>query len=215
VGNGASGKASARDTLVSATIAHLARYGPVGTQPQEICAELGISKALVNYHFGGREGLIAEAITVAYEGQSVVVEMAARMDDGVSASDTLERIIEERVQWAVANPGLAAAGAYPELAVGRSTFSDEQLARLHAAGERNFAGIETVVRAARAELTDGRPFDAEHEGRIMAAIVGWIMLGMVVWSSGTYLPTQHIQPAVGFDTARQHLHLLIREALVR
>lgn len=201
---------------MSATIGHLARYGPVGTQPQEICAELGISKALVNYHFGGREGLIAEAITVAYEGQSaVMVEMAARVDDGVPASEILERIIDERVQWATANPGLAAAGAYPELAVGRGTISDEQLARLHAAGARNFAAIEAVVRAARVELTDGQPFEVEHESRIMAAIIGWMMLGMMVWSSGNYLPTQGVQPTVGFDAARQHLYSLIRDAIVR
>ncbi|MEN9644353.1 MAG: hypothetical protein RL238_1022, partial [Actinomycetota bacterium] len=44
---------SARDALVTTAIEHLAKFGPVGVQPQEICAELGISKALVNYHFGG------------------------------------------------------------------------------------------------------------------------------------------------------------------
>ena len=36
-----------------------------------------MSKALVNYHFGGREGLIAEAMVVGYEGYVALLMQAA------------------------------------------------------------------------------------------------------------------------------------------
>ena len=201
---------------MSTTIGHLAKFGPVGTQPQDVCAELGISKALVNYHFGGREGLIAEALTVAYEARSKeMAEVAWSVQMGASATAALESMIESHVRWGGEHPGLAAATAYPELAVGRGVITDEQLARLRAAGEQNFASMQAVILAARLELADGRPFDADHEPRVMAAIVGWVTLGMMVWNGGTYLPTQGIEQQVGFDVARQQLHSLIRDALTR
>lgn len=210
------GRTSARDALVCTTIEHLARYGPVGAQPQDVCAELGISKALVNYHFGGREGLIAEAVTVAYETRSKdMAEMARSVQLGAPATEVLEALIESQVRWGVEHPGLAAATAYPDLAVGRGTMTTDQLARLRAADDQNFASVHTVVVAARLELTDGTPFEGEHEARMMSAVIGWMTLGMLVWSGGTCLPTQGIEEHMGFDIARQHLHVLIRESLTR
>ncbi len=205
---------SSRDALVAATVDHLAKYGPVGTQPQDVCAELGISKALVNYHFGGREGLIAEALTVAYEARSKeMAEVAQSVQLGAPATAALESIIESHVRWGGEQPGLAAATAYPELAVGRSAITQPQLDRLRAAGEQNFASMQSVVLAARLELTGGRPFEGEHAARVMAAIIGWMTLGMLVWNGGTYLPTQGIEQQVGFDAARQHLYAIVRDAL--
>ena len=107
MGTTAKSRVSARDALVSTTIGHLAKFGPVGTQPQDVCAELGISKALVNYHFGGREGLIAEALTVAYEARSKeMAEVAWSVQMGASATAALESMIESHVRWGGEHPGL-------------------------------------------------------------------------------------------------------------
>lgn len=216
MGTGEKGRVSARDVLLTATVDHLARFGPVGAQPQDVCAELGVSKALVNYHFGGREGLIAEALTVAYEARSKeMADLASSVQSGASATEVMEAMIESHVRWGGEHPGLAAAMAYPELAVGRGTITRDQLDRLHAAGEQNFASMQQVVLAARLELTGGRPFDHEHEARVMAAIVGWMTLGMLVWNGGTYLPTQGIEQQVGVAAVRQHFYSLVRDALTR
>lgn len=201
---------------MAATVEHLATYGPVGAQPQDVCAELGISKALVNYHFGGREGLIAEALTVASETRSTAVaEVAWSVQMGASATAALESIIEEQVRWGGEHPGLAAATAFPELAVGRGALTPTQLDRLRAAGAQHFASMQSVVVAARLELTDGRPFEGDQEARVMATIIGWMTLGMVVWSGSPALPTHGIEPAVDRDVAHQHLHALIRDTLTR
>ena len=207
---------SARDALVTTTIVHLAQLGPVGVQPQEICAELGISKALVNYHFGGREGLIAEAVTTAFERHSAhLVELAGRVDDGIPATAALEALIEYQVRWGSEQPGLVAATAHPDVAVGRGNLSDAQHERMAGARARNFAAMQKVVIAARAELTDGRPFGTEAEARQMAAVIGWITLGMLTWNGGMFLPMRNDEVQGQFDQTRQFLHSLIREALVR
>ena len=56
-----------RAALVEATLDSLGELGPSGVHPADICEELGLSKALVNYHFGSRDGLVAEAMALGYE----------------------------------------------------------------------------------------------------------------------------------------------------
>src|SRR4051794_18392904 len=112
-------RTTARETLVAATIDHLSRYGPVGVQPQEICRELGISKALVNYHFGTREGLIAEAMVDAYE-RYVEQLMSAAEAAGQDPVDRLFAWIDRQIQWTDDHHGLAAALDFPEAALGRA-----------------------------------------------------------------------------------------------
>ncbi|MEN9645396.1 MAG: hypothetical protein RL238_2065, partial [Actinomycetota bacterium] len=202
--------------LVTTAIEHLAKFGPVGVQPQEICAELGISKALVNYHFGGRDGLIAEAVTVAYERHSArAVELANRIDDGVSPAATLEALIEFQVQWGGDQPGLAAAITYPDIAVGRGAVSEQQQVRMADAGQRNFAALHRVLVATRSELSGGRGFADEMQEWQTAAIIGWITLGMLSWNGGMFLPMQRTGLQDEFDRTRQQLHTLIRDALSR
>ena len=205
----------ARDALVATAIEHLAKLGPVGVQPQEICAELGVSKALVNYHFGGREGLIAEAVTTACERHADELgELAGRIDSGVSPSATLEAMIEHQVRWGGEQPGLVAAASHPDIAVGRGTLTDQQRQRMAESGERNFAAVHKVLVAARAEL-GGREFGSDAEARQLAAIVGWVTLGMLTWNSGMFLPSSTEEIAAGFEHTRQQLYALLRAALAR
>lgn len=206
----------ARDALVATAIEHLAKLGPVGVQPQEICAELGVSKALVNYHFGGREGLIAEAVTTACERHSEELRVLAdRIDIGVSPSATLEAMIEHQVRWGGERPGLVAAASHPDIAVGRGTLTDEQRQRMAESGERNFAAVHKVLVAARAELGGGRTFSSDAEAQQLTAIVGWVTLGMLTWNSGVFLPSGTGEAAAGFEHTRQQLYALLRAALAR
>ena len=115
-------RSSARDQLITAAVEHLSVHGPAGLQPQEICQELGLSKALVNYHFGGREGLIAEAMVVGYE-RYVEVLMEAADAAGPDQVARLMAWIDRQVEWTTEHRGLAAALDFPDVAFGRQMFS--------------------------------------------------------------------------------------------
>ena len=65
----------ARAALLEGALDALSARGPASVHPQGICESLGLSKALVNYHFGNRERLIAEAAVTGYE--RYVDELAA------------------------------------------------------------------------------------------------------------------------------------------
>ena len=203
--------------LIAAAIDHLSRLGPAGVQPQEICRELGISKALVNYHFGTREGLIAEAMVAGYE-QYVLQLMAAADAAGADPVDRLMAWIDRQIEWTSEHRGLAAALDFPDVALSQPLDPDSELyERLNEAGGRNFANLQLLVLDARAHLKqaehDYEP-DATEIG-LTAAVVGWITLGMAVWVGGNHLPTQRPALRAMFPIAREHVRTLIVEMLAR
>ncbi len=207
---------TARDSLVTATVEHLSRYGPAGVQPQEICRELGISKALVNYHFGTREGLIAEAIVVGYE-QYVDALMAAVATAGDDPIDRLFAWIDRQIEWTTEHAGLAAALDFPDAAIGRTALGVDLEDRMGEAGTRNFANLQLLVLDARTQLKEGDPAwspDGTEVG-LTAAFIGWTVLGLSVWKGGNHLPTRQKVVRDMLPIAREHMRTLIIEMLSR
>jgi AcrR family transcriptional regulator len=76
-----------REEILSATVALLDRIGLAATRVTDVAGELGISTALVFYHFGTKEALVAEAFAHA------VVRDLTQLDDATrAAADPLERL---------------------------------------------------------------------------------------------------------------------------
>ncbi|MEN9823847.1 MAG: hypothetical protein RLZ04_2273, partial [Actinomycetota bacterium] len=97
-----------RDALVEAVLAELSEKGPANIFPNDISVALGLSKSLVNFHFGGRDGLIAEAMALGYERYVDTVWAAAQ----AAGDDPVARLmawIDAQYEWTIANAGLAAA----------------------------------------------------------------------------------------------------------
>jgi AcrR family transcriptional regulator len=206
---------NARSQLVETAIRHLSVQGPSGVQPQEVCRELGLSKALVNYHFGGRDGLILEAMATAYD-EYVELLSAAADAAGDDPVDRLFAWIDRQVEWTSANPGVAAALDFPGL-VGGAGAHPEAEQRLVAAGTRNFANLQTLVRAARAHLlgvADPADLDAAEVG-LTGAVIGWLTLGMSVWVGGNHLPTRQAGKRTFLPHARAHVRTMVTEMLSR
>jgi AcrR family transcriptional regulator len=210
-------RANARDALVTAAIDHLSRLGPSAVQPQEICRELGISKALVNYHFGTREGLIAEAMVTGYE-QYVVDLMDAADAAGSDPVDRLMAWIDRQVEWTTEHRGLAAALDFPDVALSTPLDPDGELfVRLNNAGERNFANLQLLVLDARAHLKRDDPdyiADVTEVG-LTSAVIGWVTLGLAVWVGGKHLPTQRPSLRAMLPVAREHVRTIVIELLSR
>ncbi len=209
-------RVTARDTLIAAAVDHLSRYGPAGLQPQEICRELGISKALVNYHFGTREGLIAEAMTLGFE-QYVDAVTSAVDAAGPDPLDRLFAWIDRQIEWTNEHSGLAAALDFPDAALGRSTLDPDLAERLGTAGSRHFANLQLLVLDARKHLKAHDPAwspDGTEVG-LTSAVIGWMTLGVSVWSGGNHLPTRDPRMRALLPAAREHMRTLLVEMLSR
>jgi len=177
-----------------------------------------MSKALVNYHFGGREGLIAEAMVVGYE--AYVAELMLAAD--AAGADPVARLmawIDRQVEWTTEHRGLAAALDFPDVALGRQSLSmtPDLAERLAVAGARNFANLQLLVLDVRTHLVrdrEGWQPDATEVG-LTSAVIGWITLGLAVWVGGNHLPTRQPSLRSFLPLAREHVHTLIVEMLSR
>ena len=203
----------AREALVEAALVQLRTNGPGGVRPHEISRELHLSKALVNYHFGGRDGLVAEAMAVGYERYVDTLQAAAEAA-GAEPLDRLMAWINTQVDWTVANAGLAAALNFSTFYARGAVAESEAVTRMHDAGVRNFANLRQLVAAAGASV---RADDAATPDAVAvaldAAVIGWATLGFSVWLAGNHLPTQELAVQSHIPLAREHLRRVVVDML--
>ncbi len=79
-----------REEILSATVELLDRLGLAATRVADVADSLGVSTALVFYHFGSKDDLVAEAFAHAVERDLVRLDKAAHGDDPL---DRLRRVL--------------------------------------------------------------------------------------------------------------------------
>ena len=200
--------------MVEAALVRLVELGPAKVHPKDICEELGVSKALVNYHFGGRDGLLAEAMVLGYQ-RYVDTLWAAAEAAGTDPVARLLAWVDRQIDWTRANAGLAMALNFPKYASElEDAVAEVTTKELNVAGTRNFANLQRLVAAARRELRPGvGDTDEQVQVALDSALVGWLTLGVSVWTAGQHLPTQELGASPLVDTARQHVRDRILEML--
>lgn len=193
------------EQLVEKALELLAVLGPERLKVQDVCQALGCSKALVNYHFGSRDGLIHHAIALGYERyvDHLWAESQAAGDDPV---DQLLSWIDAQVDWTVANAGLAMALNFSALAaVHPLEFPPEIQERLGACGVRNFENLATLLAAARRATAPDLVEVDEVTNALDSAVVGWTTLGLSVWLAGRHAPTSDYRQDSLIDAGREHM----------
>jgi AcrR family transcriptional regulator len=179
--------ANGRAAILERAIEVARASGPSSVHPNQICSELGVSTSLVNFHFGGRDGLLVEVILAS--AQSYVDELASAM--GAAGANPVEALLawmEAQVEWTAAHPGLAAAFHFPEHAssIG-SGFPDEALESLRSCFEQHDREVQGLVAEALRSLA-GESRE-EQDADLDSSLVGWIAAGLSVCSAGSPLLT--------------------------
>lgn len=206
-------RSAGRETLVEAVLAELSVKGPANIYPNDISTGLGLSKSLVNFHFGDRDGLVAEAVALGYERYVEILWSAAE----AAGSDPIARLlawIDAQFEWTIENVGLAAALNFPYESAALDGVSNPAVAaRLTDTGRGNLLNLATLV-------GDGlRHFHGPDvdELRIYmdTGVIGWMTLGMSVFTSGRHLPTRDLPERSFTEQAKQHMHNTVIEMLKR
>ena len=210
-----------RERIVYLTIEELCQAGPGDFNAKDVCDRLGVKYPMINYYFAGRDGLIAEAVALAYE-RSVdelreVVNAAPR-----DPEKRMRAWIDHDITLARAQKGLGVLKQYPIITKGSYEMLKDDL---HGQLQRAFEFYLAIVNILIADLRAGRvtdiDFDADHVPRrkllsnptiaLDTASVTWALHGLVMWSTGSHLvSSRSADPDFSTELAvRRHINNII------
>jgi AcrR family transcriptional regulator len=95
-----------RAGLLAVAADEFAQRGFSGARLEVIAQELGITRAMIYYYFGGREGLYVAVLEDAY--RSIWLAEQALNAHGLEPEAALRRLVEFRVDYYIANPTFVA-----------------------------------------------------------------------------------------------------------
>jgi AcrR family transcriptional regulator len=193
---------SNRDRLIYLTMREVAVVGPATFNTAGVCDTLGISYPMVNYYFGNRDGLLAEAAQATY------VRYIAKLWAAVEAAprtpvDRLRAYLVAHLRLNVEIRGWGAVLNYPIFSSTIAQLLDERFGEEHHRHfELNMARVGQLI----LDLWDDRvtAFDypageiprdemMQQPGLMeAAATLSWAALGVAVWRSGRHSPSRGI-----------------------
>ncbi len=212
-----------RTQILELTIDELSENGIERFRPENVCERLHITRSLINHHFGNRDKLVSEAMTIAYERYVQVLRAAALAADTPMAR--LEAWMLAQVKWTRQNRGLAALIQlpHPDLAkLQRSMFAAE----LEHTFKLNMNVLAELIRGAQTGTTSSLEFedvDAEFARMftdlsffMLVASVGLSALGTSIWAAGANMPATGISEYFLNDIVlMQHLRWVAASAAAR
>ena len=207
-----------RAAILKATGDKVSKYGPSAVLIGELCQQLGVSPSLVNYHFGNRNGLLAES--VVHEMEECVAEMNRRTF--AFTGDPVQQLRERiafRLAWTAEHPGIEAMTNYAfimdpageiltgdmEARIGQVTASD--LTGLHAVLYGIFEGTARRGPVRETEML------AVPELLDLTAYLALAVLGVMTWATGQHPSNRTLseeQGEVARNAQRSYVDRLIR-----
>jgi len=198
-------RSDTRKLLIELTMREVAKVGPGAFRTRAICTELGVAHPVVQYHFGNRDGLIAEAAQVLYARYVDLlweaVEAAPR-----TPLERLRSFLHTGLHLSIEMRGWGAVlNYYPSYSSAMAVLVAKHLQERHTRlYERNLAMIAQLVADVWADrITDGAPPlveaqvpDGDGPPAVLelrpelAAIAGMLfsLHGLTVWRAG-HVPT--------------------------
>ena len=193
---------SNRDRLVYLTMQEVALVGPASFNTSGVCDALGISYPMVNYYFGNRDGLMAEAAHTTY------VRYVDKLWQAVGCAERdpearLSAYLSAHRRLNVEIRGWGAVLNYPIFSATISTLLEERFGEDHRRHfELNMARLGRLI----LDLWEGRVTDvaytvddyprddllADRDLLEAVAAVSWSTLGVAVWNAGRHSPSRGI-----------------------
>jgi len=193
---------SNRDRLIYLTMREVAIVGPASFNTSGVCNTLGISYPMVNYYFGNRDGLIAEA------GHATYVRYVAKLWDAVEDAprtpvDRLRAWMQAHLRLNVEIRGWGAVLNYPRFSRSIEEILHERFGEDHRRHfELNMARLARLILDVWGQTVTDFPYGADDFPREellqiqelleITATISWATLGVAVWRSGRHMPSKGI-----------------------
>lgn len=199
-----------RQLLIDMAIQTLAESSPSRLNSADLCAQLGVTKSLVNFHFGNKDGLLAEAIATAYEDLiSQLAMVAARTN--ITPFSKLMVFIETQFEWTIRFRGIAAQILFPEEWLLSKKRSSEQTHRIVQANIHYQRLLRDLVGSAAYYLKPDRK--GAEIAPIESALVQWLTFGFSAWAAGNRIAVESVGMREFISDARASFHQVIEMIL--
>lgn len=200
---GGSEHPTVREQLIMLAVEEIIEIGPADFNAASPCDRVGVKHPTVNYHFGNRDGLIAEATMwvhdwwVRYLHENLLA--APR-----SAKKRLRAFIESEIAWSQKMGGMTLLMHYPLASHGSQQIVAEKFGeRMQRNFEFNLALLTTIVLDIRNKTLTPLTFSVNdiprnellrHPGAVLAATsISWATHGIASWSSGDHIATRNLE----------------------
>lgn len=224
LGLGGSANPSVREKLIMLAIEEIIEIGPADFNAASPCDRVGVKHPTVNYHFGNRDGLLAEAAMWVHDWW--IRFLTANMQQAPkNPKKRLRAFIESEIAWAKKMGGMMLLMHYPLASHGSQEIVAEKFAdRMQRNFEYNLALITTMVLDIRNNMLSPLDFTVEnypkaellrHPSAILAATsISWATHGIASWSSGDHIATRNLEnPKLSKITTKYAIDQYIKQIL--
>jgi AcrR family transcriptional regulator len=190
--------------MILASIEQMIETGPVDFNSGSICDTLGIKHPMVNYYFGSRDGLIAEATVWAYRGWSEKLLSAVR-NAAKNAEKRLRAYISAELEWAENMKAMSVMVQYPLMSREvKKIIENSYVAEMQTDFEYHLSILSTLIIELRSGINTDINFDRTNFPRaeyvlkntrevLDAASFAWSIHGLSTWRSGSHTPSKNLQ----------------------
>ena len=204
IANGLGTSISTRDLIILASIDQMTETGPVDFNSGAVCDLLNLKHPMINYYFGSRDGLIAEASIWAYRGWSEKV-MTATRNAPKNAEKRLRAYLEASLEWAENMRAVTVLSQYPVLSKAvKDLIDDGYSVELQKDFEYHLVFLATLIIDMRTGKNSDLDFDKtnypkgkytlSHPRELLeAASIAWASHGIMMWRSGSHIPTTNLR----------------------
>jgi AcrR family transcriptional regulator len=189
-----------RERLILLAIDEIRKHGPSEFNARVVCDRLELKQAMVPYHFGSREALIAEATIWAYRDWSTHPFEILQKTQG-DGEKRLRAFIDDKLKWSARMGPVAVLVHYPMMSdtVNRLLESAYEV-ELRQRQEFQIAVTSYLVIDIRNGTSTPIGFDwtkspgvdeaLTHASEFLAAgSILWASHGLALWMSGQHLPS--------------------------
>jgi AcrR family transcriptional regulator len=195
--------------ILSVASKELAAKGPHSLQIHDLIEEIGVTQAMVNYHFGGRWGLIEAAVLDSY--RMYVNQMIAVSESQKDALDAIASWAEAQVKWTTANPGIAVLLNFPNLTPEFDVVDSSVGDQLAVLGEQHVQHVTNLIQ--RAFQQNGDEIQDEDRLLLRTGMFMWTVLGLAIWQAGRHAPTNKQYKGV-VPAVMEELRSLVRDWVI-
>lgn len=191
-----------REKLVILSAVEMAKVGTLEFNAKNPCEAIGAKSSMVNYYFGGREGLMAEAAIFVYQDwiQSVQKCLTTKESDPVGQ---IKKIIDSDLDFAHRWGHMAVFASYPNSSPKLREIYHERFETIAQEGlEYYLAVLATLLSDARAGRKSRIDFSlgalpksklaANAPALLAATSLSWSISGLTIWSAGQHIASNNL-----------------------